>query len=45
MHIGLTGFRVCIPALLGNTDIAAMQIIFRANAATLLSARTNFHGT
>lgn len=30
MHIGLTGFRACIPALLGNTDIVATQIIFRA---------------
>jgi hypothetical protein len=24
MHIGRTGFRACIPALLGNTDIAIM---------------------
>ena len=30
MHIGLIEFLVCIPALLGSTDVADFQIIFRA---------------
>jgi hypothetical protein len=25
MHIGLIGFLVCIPALVGSTDVAAMR--------------------
>ena len=29
MHIGLIGFQVCIPALLGSTDIASVKITVR----------------
>jgi hypothetical protein len=44
MHIGLIGFLVCIPALVGSTDVAAMKIFFRA-MRRFAFLHTNFRGT